>query len=175
VKLRDLKINAEIKDGRVYFQPFDLTAGGQKLNIGGSQGIDGTLNYDIKSDVPSGDAGKAVGGLITQATGQKVDIPKTIKMNFKVVGTYDNPKISLLSSSKDQSSATASASQAVKTEIKEAAKEEVKQKSQEVKQEVTKEVDQVLKQDNPDEMKKEAEKAADRLKDKFGLPKKKKE
>jgi hypothetical protein len=175
IKINDLKINAEIKDGRVYFQPFDLTAGGQKMNIGGSQGVDGTLNYDIKSDVPSGAAGKAVGGLITQATGQKVDIPKTIKMAFKVVGTYDNPKISLLSSSNDQSSATASASQAVKTEVKEAAKEEVKQKSQEVKQEVTKEVDQVLKQDNPEEMKKEAEKAADRLKDKFGLPKKKKE
>ncbi|HYG40527.1 MAG TPA: AsmA-like C-terminal region-containing protein [Cytophagales bacterium] len=173
IDISDVKIKAEIKDGRVHFEPFELKAGTQKMIIGGSQGIDGTLNYNISSDVPSGAAGKAVGGLITQATGQKVDIPETIKLNFKVLGTYEDPKISLLSSNKEQS-ATASTQEAVKTEVKEAVKEEVKTQTQEAKKEVTKEVEQVLKQDSPEEMQKEAEKAADRLKDKFGLPKKKK-
>jgi len=46
---KDINISFKISDGRVYVSPFDVKTGNIKMNIGGDQGLDQTLNYIVKT------------------------------------------------------------------------------------------------------------------------------
>jgi hypothetical protein len=116
-QLRDIVMQAEIKDGRIHFQPFDVKLGNYAMNVGGSNGVDGTLDYKVKMDIPAGAVGAQVNNALAQLTGKPVANAETITLNLNVGGTGKQPKIGLAGSS--------AAGGTVQETVKEAVKERV--------------------------------------------------
>ena len=125
-EFKDVNISFNIKDGRIYVDPFDLKLDDIKMTVGGSHGIDQTLDYDLALDVPrkyfGSAANDALDGLLKEAAkkGVKIDVSENIKVKAKVIGTTTDPKITL--NFKDD---TGDAEQSLKDELKKKAKEEL--------------------------------------------------
>jgi len=95
VTLREVIMSTAINDGRLSVKPFDVKFGDYVTNISGSTGLDGSLSYALKMNVPAGKLGSQLQGFINQNTGAKnptSEIPITIALG----GTYKDPKTSLL-------------------------------------------------------------------------------
>lgn len=72
IKVKDLNIDFEIKDGRVTTKPFDLKLGDYNMNLSGSTGLDQTIDYTGKITMPAdgiasklGTADMTIGGTFT--------------------------------------------------------------------------------------------------------------
>ena len=124
VKIKDVKMKVEIKNGRMYVEPFDVEIGGYKSNVSGSNGIDGSLDYVMKMEVPAGALGEAAGSALASLTGTKVDVPSTIMLNIGIGGTYEDPQPTLLGTDAGTGSATDAAKDAIVKKAKEKATEE---------------------------------------------------
>lgn len=128
-EFKDINISFTVTDGRIYVEPFDLNMDDIKMTIGGSHGIDQTLDYDISMDVPrkyfGSAANEALDGLLKQASdkGLNIEMSENIKAKAKVVGTSSDPKITL--NYKEGSSDT---KKSVKETVKEKAKDEIQKR-----------------------------------------------
>lgn len=126
-ELNKMTIPYEIKDGRVYTSPFDVTCGATKINVGkGSTGIDQTIDYTMKLDMPT----------------PETTIIKMSKVGLRVGGTFSNPKVKIETKEMLQDAAATIKSQA-KVKVEEAkvvAKEQVNEMKQQVKEELAPEV-----------------------------------
>ncbi len=78
LKIKDLKLPFSISDGRVTTKPFDVNFTGGKMNLSGSTGLDQSIDYVAKIDLPQN---------LTKGYANKV--------NLKIGGTFTKPKISL--------------------------------------------------------------------------------
>lgn len=95
VTLKDVLMSAAIKDGELSVKPFDVKFGEYKTNISGSTNLDGSINYQLKMNVPAGKLGSQLQGFINKNTGANnstSEIPVTIGLS----GNYKDPKTSLL-------------------------------------------------------------------------------
>ena len=61
IKVKDLNIDFEIKDGRVTTKPFDLKLGDYNMNLSGSTGLDQTIDYTGKITMPAGGIASQLG------------------------------------------------------------------------------------------------------------------
>jgi hypothetical protein len=121
LSLKDVAVNFEIRDGRVYIKkPISLSSGNTGLIVqSGSQGLDGSMDYVMKLDIPAGIAGTAANNAIASLTGKPATTGGKIKLNLGVTGKSDNPKVKVLGGeTSDQVSA-------VKTAVVDKAKEEI--------------------------------------------------
>lgn len=128
VTLKDVLMSATISDGRLTVKPFDVKFGDYMTNISGSTGLDGSINYSLKMNVPAGKLGSQLQGFLNQNTGANKptsEIPVTIALG----GTYKDPKTTLLM-------------QEQKEQVKEAVTAVAEEKSKQAIQET-------LKGDNP--------------------------
>ena len=103
----DKKIQANIVNGNLVVQPFDLTIGDVKMNIGGSNSLAGALAYVTALNVPTGKLGSAMSSQLTRLTGVK-DISGTdrVTLGLNIGGTVKAPSVKLTSGSmKDQGKA----------------------------------------------------------------------
>lgn len=121
---KDINISFKIKEGRIYVSPFDIKLGNIKMNISGDQGLDQTLNYLIKTEIPRADLGSSVNSLIDNLVlkaatlGISYKPADIIKINVKVGGTFTKPEVApVFGSTSDGGAGTK----------KEGAKETVKQ------------------------------------------------
>jgi hypothetical protein len=79
--------------------PFDVRTGNLKMNISGDQGLDQTLNYIVKTEIPRSDLGGTVNSFIdnvsayASAFGIKYKPPDLLKVNLKVTGTFSRPSV----------------------------------------------------------------------------------
>jgi hypothetical protein len=147
--LKNVQVSAEIKEGRAYFKPFDLKAGDVTTNIGGSQGLDGTLDYGLKVDMPAGQLGNAAAESLGKLTGMAINPADRVQLSFKVTGTSSNPKITPTGASTSGKAGAASPATQVKEQVQQKAEEQVQQKTEEVKKEAeqkaTQEADKQIK------------------------------
>jgi len=96
---KDINISFKIADGRVYVSPFDVKTGNLKMNIGGDQGLDQTLNYIVKTEIPRSDLGSSVNSFIDNVSayassfGIKYKPADVLKVNVKVTGTFSKPVV----------------------------------------------------------------------------------
>jgi hypothetical protein len=96
---KDINISFKITDGRIYTDPFDVQTGNLKMNVSGDQGLDQTINYFIKTEMPRSDLGSSVNSLIDNLSAQAAAFgveykpSETIRVNLKVTGTFTNPVI----------------------------------------------------------------------------------
>jgi hypothetical protein len=96
---KDINISFKISDGRIFVDPFDVKSGNMKMNISGDQGIDQTLNYLVKTEIPRSDLGGSVNSLIdnlsakASAFGIAFKPSDVLKVNVKVTGTFTKPVV----------------------------------------------------------------------------------
>lgn len=106
--LKDLGLKFAIKDGSLSTQPFDVKIGKVAMNLGGAIGMDKTLNYVGKVNLPD-----------------KLNLGKFSTVNLKIGGTFNQPKVSI---------DLASTLNAVVDEAKAKVKEEVTQQVDKAKE-----------------------------------------
>ena len=78
IKVKDLNIDFEIKDGRVTTKPFDLKLGDYSMNLSGSTGLDQTIDYTGKITMPADGIASKLG---------------TVDMT--IGGTFTSPKVGI--------------------------------------------------------------------------------
>lgn len=166
-RVQDLSIKTTIVDGRVNFEPFNLNLGGQVVSIGGSNGLDGTIDYRINTAVPAGAAGAAVAGALSSFTGKPINAPKEIKFEIAATGPASSPKYRVVKV--DAGNAKSEAKEAINNKINEA-KVQAEAKARAEADRLKKEAEEKARAEQ-DRLKKEAEKKAkdelEKLKKKF--------
>jgi hypothetical protein len=93
--LQDIAMHVSVDDGKLVVKPFDLKINNYKANVGGSTALDGSIDYDIKLDIPAGQLGTQFNALLGSLTGN-TSSSDIIKVNLGLGGTYDDPKVKLL-------------------------------------------------------------------------------
>ncbi len=93
VTMKDVLMSASIKDGRLSVKPFDVKFGNYKTTIAGSSGMDGSLDYKLKMDVPAGKLGSQFSSFIA---GTKSDPNATIPLTIGLGGNFLSPSPKLL-------------------------------------------------------------------------------
>ena len=116
VNLADIIMEGEIKDGRFYIKPFNVKLGNYETEVAGSNGLDGSLDFKLKFDIPAGELGQQLNQTIASITGRQADASSTIKLTIGLGGTYDDPKPKLLA---------ADAGEGLKEQVTEVAKQEI--------------------------------------------------
>jgi len=170
VNIKDVKVQAEIKDGRLSVEPFDVKMGKYKATIDGSTGLAGDIAYNLAMNVPTGSMGQAANTAISNLLGSKVNaVGSSINLNFNITGTYDDPKVKLgKTTTEGGSSVTSSVKEQVSDKLneeKEKLKAEVEEKAQIAKDSAKAEAER-LKKKAKEEAKKKAEEEKEKLKDK---------
>jgi len=157
---KDLNISFNLKEGRIYVSPFDTKVGNIKMNIGGDQGLDQTLNYIVKTEIPRSDLGGSVNSLIDNLSAQAATFGFTfkpadiLKVNVKVTGKFGKPVLMpIFGSSGVSSSGTA-------VTVKEAANQAVDNAVDSGKEKLRREAEE-----NGDKLIKEAEEKGQQLRD----------
>ncbi len=112
ISLKDVLMQAEVKDGRIHLEPFNVVFGGYETTISGSNGIDGSLDYIMGMDVPTGKVAAAANNLIASKLGGASLVGDRVKLNLGVGGTYDDPKITVRSVENSGGSSPADAAKA---------------------------------------------------------------
>ena len=97
--LRSLSTAFQIRDGRLFVDPFAVKLGGTTMNVSGSNGLDQSLQYALGLRVPRamlGDAAnQAVAGLVSKAGGAGIDLKAApeIELGIQLTGTVTNPSV----------------------------------------------------------------------------------
>ncbi len=98
-EVKDMNLSFKFENGRVSIAPFDVKVGPVSANIGGSHGFDETMDYVIKTSIPTAALGSQVtaviGSLSSAAKGFGVNLGATdkIDMDLLVKGTFAKPII----------------------------------------------------------------------------------
>lgn len=133
--IRDLKATFIINDGRLYVKPFDTRLGNIRLNISGDQGLDRTINYLVRTEIPRADLGEAAGALMSMfasqvsALGLAAAPPEVIRVNLNIGGTVSNPSIIPSFAGGTVTSMAASVADTVKQEVVEKVNEAARQQA----------------------------------------------
>lgn len=135
--LEKVKMSAEIKDGRLFVKPFDVRIGDYKTTISGSTGIDGSLDYLLRMNVPAGQVGTQLNSLVTSLTGGSQQlVGNNLVLNIGMGGVFTKPEFGLKSvASADGGSVKNTVTTSVKAKVEEK-KEEVKEQAEEKVEEV---------------------------------------
>lgn len=155
IALKDVIMKTSIEKGRANVAPFDIQIGSQKAQIGGSIGVDGSLDYKMNTEVDAGMIGQQVNQLMAGLTGNQAAAGSSkIKLNFGVGGTYNKPVINLLGTTNADGTTTT-----VKQEVQQQAQQQVDALKQEAEAKVQEEAQKVM-----SEAEKQLQQQADTLK-----------
>ena len=101
LKLENIDIKTTFVNGRILIEPFTVKSDKLNLTVGGSQGLDETMDYSISIDVPweelNQEATSFAKNLLAKNPVPQLNnaIPEVIRINLNLTGTFKNPKISL--------------------------------------------------------------------------------
>jgi hypothetical protein len=98
VTLNDINLSYSIANGRVTTEPFDFKLGNSSGKIGGSTGIDQTINYVMEVAIPRtefGSANTALNGMVSAANQKGVPVQLGDMVNVQALfgGTVSDPKV----------------------------------------------------------------------------------
>jgi uncharacterized protein involved in outer membrane biogenesis len=117
VTLKDVLMSAIISNGRFSVKPFDVKLGNYMANVAGSSGLDKTVDYTIKVNVPSGRLASQFQGQLNQLGGTNTSTSE-IPVTIAVGGNVNSPTFKLSMAEQKQ-------------QVKEVATKVVEQKTQE--------------------------------------------
>ncbi|WP_276368514.1 AsmA family protein [Chryseolinea sp. H1M3-3] len=115
VTFKDVLMSASLSNGRLSVKPFDVKFGNYKTTVAGSTGLDKSIDYTLKMDVPAGKLGTQFNSFIASKTGAKTDPNGTIPITIGLGGSVTDPSPKLLMESQKEQ---------VKEALTETAKEE---------------------------------------------------
>lgn len=129
----NLLVNYKMENGRLVVEPFDTKINAINTNISGSTGIDQTIDYKWKMDIPKsmfgGAANSALTGLLNQANaaaGTSLTAGDKIKVTALFGGTVTNPTVKTSLKEDTKSAVATVTTQVVNTAIDKAAEEAAK-------------------------------------------------
>ncbi len=100
MQVNDLDVKYKLSEGRIHLDPFDTKIAGIPTNITGSTGLDQTIDYKYKMEIPSkmlgGAATSAISGILAQAnqkTGTDMKLGEKINLAVNIGGTVTNPVV----------------------------------------------------------------------------------
>ncbi len=168
---KDINISFKIADGRVYVSPFDVKTGNLKMNISGDQGLDQTLNYLVKTEIPRADLGGSVNSLIDKLSAQasafgiKVKLSDVIKVNVKVTGTFSKPVVAPVFGNSSGESTSGGAKAAATEAVKETIDNTIDKGKEKARAEAEAEGDKLIKEaeEKGQQLKDEAAKTAENI------------
>jgi hypothetical protein len=166
ISMKDLAIEYSVRDGRVYIEPYETRIGNTEFVMAGDQGLDQTMNYEMKMKIPRSDLGgtaqNAINEVTSLAAGQGINIEpgESIDVMFLVTGTFKEPRIRPVFEEglKDMT-------EDVKEQVQEIVEEKVEEVTEEVREEASKEAERILAeaQAKADALKAEAKNAGEEL------------
>ena len=95
----DLDIFFTVSNGIMKIEPFDTKVGDLKMNVSGEHGLDQSLNYLVKTEMPRSGLSSPVNSLIDifasglSAFGVRVPVDDNIKLDIKITGFFGKPVI----------------------------------------------------------------------------------
>ena len=107
VTMKDVLMSANITNGRLSVKPFDVKFGDYATNIAGSTGLDGSIDYTLKMDVPAGKLGAQFNSLLTQYGAGSGNPNEKIPVKIGLGGNYNSPVPKLLMDDQKQQVQTA--------------------------------------------------------------------
>ena len=150
-KFRDINLNFDIREGRVYIQPFETRLGSSDLKVSGDQGLDMSLNYDLAFRIPRDQFGSSANDLLesfaSQAQSKGFDLKPGDDVNVGIIigGSFEDPKISM-DILKSMNDARQQVKEAVIQNVREQVEDIKEEVKEEVKENVNAEIDSILKQ-----------------------------
>ncbi len=167
--IEDVKFNFEILEGRAYVEPFDVKIDQINTNVSGSTGLDQTIDYVLKMNIPTkmleGGAMDMVQGLMGQAAsflGQEFSLGDKIEVDVLVGGTVEKPTFRpSFGGMGGGKSAGDIAKEKIKEEIDKAKGEAVDRAVEEAREQAANIISEAEKQGN--RLRSEAKKQADRV------------
>jgi hypothetical protein len=172
--LKDIRATFIVNDGRLFVKPFDTKLGNIKLNVSGDQGIDRTINYLIKTEIPSAELGESAVALMgafsaqLAALGLSITPPEIIKVNLKIGGTFTDPSITPVFAGGSGGQGGVSPVSAVTTAVTEEVTEKVNEAAREQADRIIKEAEE-----KADMLRKEADSSAKSIREEADLQGKK--
>jgi hypothetical protein len=136
LSLKDVIVRANIKNGRAHVSPFKAQLGQNTADISGSIGIDGSLDYQVATEVDVGIVGQQVNQLLAQFDSNARPASSKVKLQFQVGGTYEKPQVNLMG--------TSSAKGQVKEQLKDEAQKQVEKAQTEIEEKVKDEGEKLL-------------------------------
>ncbi len=131
--MQALKGAFQIREGRLVLQPFDVKVGGLTMNVAGSNGIDQSMEYTLKLQVPKsllgGEANQAIASLASR-TGVDLGSVPLVPLAIQLGGKVTDPVVKA-----DIGSLTTSVAQGAQTAVKEAVEQKVDSAAMRVVQE----------------------------------------
>jgi hypothetical protein len=124
--IKDLRAFFAINDGRLFVKPFDTKIGNIRMNVAGDQGLDQTLNYVVRTEIPRAELGSAAEALMTSLGAQAAALgfgiipPEVIKINLKIGGTFTKPVVTPLFTGAEGGGTAPTVTSAVKEQVSEA-------------------------------------------------------
>jgi hypothetical protein len=166
ITMKNLAIDYSVRNGRVYIEPYQTKIGNTELVMGGDQGLDQTMNYEMKMKIPRSDLGGTAQDAINQVTslaagyGLNIDPGETIDVKFLVTGTFNDPQIKPVFGE-----GLGNMTEDVKEQVQEIVEEKVEEVKEEIKEEVNREAEKILAeaQARADALKAEAKNAGEEL------------
>ncbi len=121
--MQAIKTAFQIKDGRLVLQPFNVKIGGMTMNVAGSNGIDQSLEYTLKLQVPKsllgGGANQAIASLASK-TGVDLSSASLIPLGIQLGGKVTDPIVKA-----DVGSLTTSVAQGAQEAVKKTVEQKV--------------------------------------------------
>lgn len=167
---KDLNVSFKINEGRIYVSPFDAKVGNIKMNIAGDQGIDQTLNYEIRTEIPRSDLGSSVNSVIDNLSAQAAMFgiaykpAEILKVNVKVTGTFGKPVVTPFFGSSAGVEAVR-VKEEIQSAVKQAVDEKVDQTIEKVRSEAVIQGDRLVREaeEKAQQLRDEAAKAAEKI------------
>ncbi|TXK51345.1 hypothetical protein FVR03_03810 [Pontibacter qinzhouensis] len=132
------KIDAQIVDGSLVVKPFDLKIGNVDMTVGGSNNVNGNIDYVTALNVPTGKVGQQLNSRLTSLIGSDVKAAERVTLNLNIGGTLTDPRVSLAGGS-----AKGQAKEAVQNLVQnklDDAKAQVEQRKQQAQDSLTNEL-----------------------------------
>ena len=167
---KDINVSFKVNNGRIYVSPFNTKVGNIKMNISGDQGIDQTINYIIKTEIPRSDFGSSVNSLIDNlslqaaAFGIAFKPSDLIKVNVKVTGTFLKPVVTPVFGNASSDS-TKGIKETAREKVKEVIDEKVIEAKEKVRSEAEIQADKVVSEaeEKGQQLRDEAAKVAEKI------------
>jgi vacuolar-type H+-ATPase subunit H len=169
---RDLNLSFKVSDGRLFVSPFNTRVGNIKMNISGDQGIDQTINYVVRTEIPRSELGNAANSLIESLSAQASALGVTIKpseilkINVNVSGTFLKPVVKpFFGNNPPDSTSVPDIRETAREAVKEVVEEKVEEVRDNVKSEAEIQGDKLVQEaeDRGQQLRDEASKAAEKI------------
>ncbi|MCF6242744.1 MAG: AsmA family protein, partial [Bacteroidales bacterium] len=96
--LKDVDLKFSIENGNIKVEPTDIKLGKSKMEFGGTQSLEGNLNYDLKFAIARKDLGEGINQFadnLLAKTGKNIDLGDEIKLNaneWRVLSLIDGTR-----------------------------------------------------------------------------------